>query len=79
MHQDLTEALTRKTAWIFARRYPQLDEAAARRLSHICIRTVQALLPLAGDGPAIDSQIIAELKTMIRAYLQAVFGSESER
>ena len=79
IHQDLDEVLTRKTAWVFARRYPQLDEAAARRLSHICIRTVQALLSLAGDGPAIDSQIIAELKTMIRAYLQAVFGLESER
>src|SRR5947209_693897 len=79
LHQDLTEVLTRKTAWVFARRYPQLDEAAARRLSQICIRTVQALLPLAGDGPAIDSQIIVELKTMIRAYLQAVFGSESEK
>ena len=78
IHQDLTEVLTRKTAWVFARRYPQLDEAAARRLSHICIRTVQALLSLAGDGPALDSQVIVELKTMIRAYLQAVVGSESE-
>ena len=76
MHQDLTEVLTRKTAWVFARRYPQLDEAAARRLSHICIRTVQALLSLAGDGPGLDSQIIVELKTMIRAYLQAVFGED---
>src|SRR6266852_9140556 len=79
MHQDLTEALTRKTAWIFARRYPKSDEASALRSSQICISTVQALLPLAGDGPAIDSQIIVELKTMIRTYLQAVFGSESER
>ena len=79
IHQDLDEVLTRKTAWVFARRYPQLDEAAARRLSQICIRTVHALLSLAGDGPAIDSQVIVELKTMIRAYLQAVFGSESER
>jgi hypothetical protein len=76
MHQDLTEALTRKTAWIFARRYPKSDEASALRSSQICIRTVQALLPLAGDGPAIDSQIIADLKIMIRAYLQTVLGSE---
>lgn len=70
--------LTRITAWVFARRCPKLDEATALRFNQICIRTVQALLPLAGDGPAIDSQIIAKLKTMIRAYLQAVFGSESE-
>jgi AcrR family transcriptional regulator len=77
MHQDLTEVLTRKTASIFARRYHQCDEASALRYSQICIRTVQALLPLAGDGSAIDSQVIVELKTMIRAYLQAVFGSES--
>ena len=78
MHQDLTEVLTRKTAWVFARRYPKLDEASALRSSQICIRTVQALLPLAGDGPAIDSQIIVELKTMIRAYLQVVFGEDKE-
>src|ERR1700730_7706652 len=78
MHQDLTEALTSKTAWIFARRYPESDEASALRSSQICIRTVQALLPLAGDGPAIDSQIIVELKTMIRAYLQVVFGEDKE-
>ncbi len=78
LHQDLTEVLIRKTAWVFARRYPKLDEASALRSSQICIRTVQALLPLAGYGPAIDSQIIVELKTMIRAYLQAVVGSESE-
>src|SRR6266516_703945 len=76
MHQDLTKDLTRKTAWIFARRYPKSDEASALRSSQICIRTVQALLPLAGDGPGLDSQIIAELKTMIRAYLQAVFGED---
>ena len=78
IHQDLTEVLTGKTAWVFARRYPKLDEASALRSSQICIRTVQALLPLAGDGSTIDSQIIVELKTMIRAYLQAVVGSESE-
>jgi Tetracyclin repressor-like, C-terminal domain len=76
MHQDLTEVLTRKTAWIFARRYPKSDEASALRSSHICISTVQALLPLAGEGPGLNSQIIVELKTMIRAYLQAVFGED---
>src|SRR5438874_7743486 len=79
IHQDLTEVLTRKTAWIFVRRYPKSDEASAMRSSQSCIRTVHALLPLSGDGPGLDSQIIVELKTMIRAYLQAVFGSESER
>jgi hypothetical protein len=68
--------MIRKTARIIARRYPKSDEASALRSSQICIKTVQALLPLAGDGPAIDSQIIAELKTMIQAYLQAVFGED---
>ena len=75
-HPGFQAVLTRKTAWIFARRYPKLDEASALRSSQICIRTVQALLPLAGDGPAIDSQIIADLKIMISAYLQTVLGSE---
>lgn len=77
MHQDLTEVLSRKMAWIFALRYPKSDEACALSSSQICIRTVQALLPLAGDGPALNDQIIVELKTMIRAYLQAVFGEDT--
>ena len=78
IYQDLTETLIRKTAWIMARRYAQSDEASILRASQICIRTTHALLTLAGDGPGLDSQIIAELKIMIRAYLQAVFGSESD-
>jgi AcrR family transcriptional regulator len=79
IYQDLTETLISKTAWIMATRYVQSDEASILRASQICIRTTHALLTLAGDGPGLDSQIIAELKIMIRAYLQAVFGSESDR
>ncbi len=79
IHQDLTETLIRKTAWIFARRYAKSDKPSLLRASQVCIRTTHALLTLAGDGPGLDSQIIAELKIMIRAYLQAVFGSESDR
>src|SRR5207237_1059115 len=56
MNQDLTEALTRQTAWLSARRYPKSDEASAPRPRQSCIRTVHALLPLAGDGLALDSQ-----------------------
>ena len=79
IYQDLTETLIKKTAWIMARRYAQSDDASILRASQICIRTTHALLALAGDGPGLDRQIIAELKIMIRAYLQAVFGSESDR
>jgi hypothetical protein len=79
IYQDLTETLIKKTAWILARRYAKSDEASILRASQGCIRTTHALLTLAGDGPGLDSQIIAELKIMIRAYLQAVFGSESDR
>ena len=78
IYQDLTETLIKKTAWILARRYAKSDEASILRASQVCIRTTHALLTLAGDGPGLDSQIIAELKIMIRAYLQAVFGSESD-
>jgi len=78
IYQDLTQTLIRKTAWIFARRYAKSDEPSLLRASQVCIRTTHALLTLAGDGPGLDSQIIAELKIMIRAYLQAVFGSESD-
>ena len=77
IYQDLTETLIKKAAWILARRYAKSDEASILRASQVCVRTTHALLTLAGDGPGLDSQIIAELKIMIRAYLQAVFGSES--
>ena len=79
IYQDLTETLIRKTAWIFARRYAKSDETSILRASQVCITTTHALLTLAGDGPGLDSQIIAELKTMIRGYVETVFGSESER
>ena len=79
IYQDLTETLIKKTAWILARRYAKSDEASILRASQVCIRTTHALLTLAGDGPGLDSQIIAELKIMIHAYLEAVFGSQRER
>jgi AcrR family transcriptional regulator len=79
IHRELTATLTGRTAALFAGRYPEADAAATLRASAVCIATTRALLTLAGDGPGLDRQIIAELKTMIRAYLQAVFGSESER
>jgi AcrR family transcriptional regulator len=79
IYQDLTETLIRKTAWIFARRYAKSDETSILRASQVCITTTHALLTFAGDGPGLDSQIIAELKTMIRAYVEAVFGSEIEK
>ena len=78
IYQDLTETLITKTAWIIARRYTKSDKASILRASQICITTTRTLLSLAGDRLGLDSQIIAELKIMIRAYLEAVFGSESE-
>jgi hypothetical protein len=36
------------------------------------MRTVQGLMTLAFKGPHIDLIVIAELKTMINAYLQVV-------
>ena len=74
--QDLSETLARKTASIFTMRYPQCDEASALRYSRICMQTVQALTILAIDGSQVDGEVIADLKTMIRAYLQAVLGLE---
>ena len=79
MEEDLTETLTQKTAWVFTRHYSQCDEAAALRYSRICIQTVQALTVLAIDGPRVDHAVIAELKTMIRAYLQEVLGTGEHR
>jgi AcrR family transcriptional regulator len=74
--QDLSETLAHKTASIFIMRYPQCDEASALRYSRICMQTVPALTTLAIDGAQVDSEVIADLKIMIRAYLQAVLGSE---
>jgi AcrR family transcriptional regulator len=74
--QDLSETLARKTANIFIMRYPKSDEASALRYSRICMQTVQALTILAIDGSQVDGEVIADLKTMIRAYLQAVLGLE---
>jgi AcrR family transcriptional regulator len=73
--QDLSETLAHKTASIFIMRYPQCDEVSALRYSRICMQTVQALMPLAIDGAQVDSEVIADLKIMIRAYLQAVLGA----
>src|SRR6266699_5564665 len=74
--QDLSETLAHKTASIFLMRYPHCDEASALRYSRICMQTVQALTILAIDGAQVDSEVIADLKIMIRAYLQAVLGLE---
>ncbi len=76
LKQDLSETLARKTASILLMRYPHCDEASALRYSRICMQTVQALTTLAIDGERIDLEAIADLKIMIRAYLQAVLGSE---
>src|SRR5207244_4166898 len=62
--------------------FPNREGIACRLCAQLCdaLRVrVECVLTHAGDGPAIDSHIIVELKTMIRAYLQTVFGSESER
>jgi hypothetical protein len=40
------------------------------------MQTVHALIILAIDGAQVDSEVIADLKIMIRAYLQAVLSSE---
>lgn len=74
MGQDLNETLAQKTAWVFTRRSPQYDEATALRYSRICIQTVQALTVLAFQGPQVDLTVIAEMKTMLHAYLREVLG-----
>src|SRR6266699_517208 len=54
IHQYLADVLNGKTAWVFERRYPKSNDPRAICSRKICLRTVYALLPLAGDGPAID-------------------------
>ncbi|HYU76229.1 MAG TPA: TetR/AcrR family transcriptional regulator [Ktedonobacteraceae bacterium] len=74
MGQDLNETLAQKTAWVFTRRSPKSDEATALRYSRICMQTVQALTVLAFQGPQVDLTVIAEMKTMLHAYLREVLG-----
>ncbi|HLZ59383.1 MAG TPA: hypothetical protein VKR06_20760, partial [Ktedonosporobacter sp.] len=59
------------------KRYPWCDKASALLYSCICMRTVQALMVLAFNGPQMNPQVIVELKTMIRTYLQEVFEPET--
>ena len=73
---DLLETLARKTASIFLMRYPRCNEATALRSSRICMQTVHALTVIAIDGANVDSEVIAALKIMLRAYLQTVFVVE---
>jgi AcrR family transcriptional regulator len=80
VEQDLSKTLAHKTASIFIKRYPQCDEASALRCSRICMQTVQALMALAiDDAHQVDEEVIVDLKTMIRAYLQAIFGLEEHQ
>ena len=73
--QDLSETLAHKTASIFMKRYSQLEEASALRISLICMQTVQALMVLALHGAQqVNKEVIMDLKTMIRAYLQTLLG-----
>ncbi len=72
MEHELTEVVAQRTASILIKRYPRCDEASALRYSLMCMQTMYALLTLAIDNGQIHEEIIAELKTMIRAYLQAV-------
>jgi len=77
MIRDLDETLAQKTAWVFMKRYPWCDKASALLYSRICMRTVQALMVLAFNGPQMNHQVIVELKTMLHAYLQEVFEPET--
>jgi AcrR family transcriptional regulator len=74
--QELNATLAQKTARVFTKRYPQCDKVSALRYSQICMQTVQALILLAFKGLQVDYTIIAELKTMIHAYLREVFREE---
>jgi AcrR family transcriptional regulator len=78
LEHDLDETLAQKTAGIFNKRYPQYDQASALLYSRVCMRTVQALTSLALRQPGVDLSIIAELKTMIRSYLQATLALNEE-
>jgi AcrR family transcriptional regulator len=78
MKQDLSEVVSQKTAWVLTRSYPQCSEATALRYSRICMQTVHALTVQAIDGAHVDGEVITDLKTMIRAYLQAVLGQGEE-
>ena len=78
LEHDLNETLAQKTAGIFSKRYPQYGEASALLYSRICMRTVQALTSLALREPEVNLGIIAELKIIIRTYLQATLALNEE-
>jgi hypothetical protein len=67
----LDERLVDWTAEMMALRYPQCDAATARRLNQICVRPVQAFIPLTDAQHPPDGAVIADLKLLLRAYLAA--------
>ncbi len=72
-HRALDARLVDWTTAVMSRRYPQYDAATARRLSQVCIRTVQGLIQLANAQQAAGAggAVIVDLKLMMRAFLEA--------
>jgi AcrR family transcriptional regulator len=66
------ERLVAWTAGVMARRLPEQDRATAFRVSRVCIRTTQGLNQLANVHQPPDRAVIADLKLMLRSYLEAV-------
>jgi AcrR family transcriptional regulator len=79
----LDERLVDWTSAVMSLRYPQYDAATARRLSQVCIRTVQGLIQLANAQTnaqqAAGGEVLADLKLMMRAFLEAAAQRSSER
>lgn len=72
--QTIEERLVEWTAGVIALRLPDQDAALARRVSQVCIRTTQALDQLANARQPADSAVIADLKLIVRLYIESVVG-----
>lgn len=60
---------------VFAARRPDLDPARRQMLARIAVQTVEGLMPLLADSHGTArALVLGEIKAMLTAYLQPIFG-----
>lgn len=71
--QGLEDFFLQRIAALLLIRYQDSKPAEARRVAKVCIETIKALTALAIQSGKIDKRIVADLKTMLRACVEAAF------
>lgn len=75
--QAIEDLFTQRIAAILLLRYPHAPHNDAIRAAHICRETMKALTSLAIASDTIDQAIVADLKLVLRLYLETMFLSSN--